>query len=149
MAKKKPSGPAEMIQAVHVAEAIQAVGRITTIGPDAMSSMEPAPTPAENPIVLPSPEAAAEVLLALGVMNDAALGALREYEDLRDLTKAAKGRYDDLAKAVITKLQQATHASPLPLFDQEQRESDQARMEEAANASLDLALPPVDAAAAF
>jgi hypothetical protein len=152
--KKKDSGLvtlAEAIQeAVQIAEAVQAVGRITTIGPDAMSSMEPAPPPLPGPeIVLPAPDMALRVLGELGVMSDKAQALLEKYEDLKERTRTARAKYDEAAEAVITRLRQATHASPLPLFDQEQRESDQARMEEAANASLDLALPPVDAAAAF
>ena len=77
-------------------------------------------------IALPQADRALALLAELGILNDQALDAQQRYLDLKDRTKTAKETYDRLAELVLTRLQQATHASDLPLFD---READQIRME--------------------
>ena len=77
-------------------------------------------------IALPQADQALALLAELGILNDQALDAQQRYLDLKDRTKTAKETYDRLAELVLTRLQSATHASDLPLFD---READQARME--------------------
>jgi len=112
-------------------------GRVTTFKPNGASSMEAAPEPQPlnlGPIILPSPEDSQRVLKEIAELNDQALQANKVYADLKDRTKAAKEKYDDLAARVILKLQRSTHQSDLPLFDKVEREGDLAKMEAAAAA---------------
>lgn len=108
--------------------------RVTTFKPNGASSNAPVlPEPAAvdlGPVVLPDPETAQKLLGELAHLNDRALDALARYQALKEATKSAKEKYDELAEMVINRLRASTHASDLPLFaDLEQRETDQARME--------------------
>ena len=107
--------------------------RVTTFKPNGQTSVEAAPDPdAPDPgaILLPTPEDAVRLLGELAAMNDRAKEAEHKFSVLRDAAKSAKETYDELAAKVLSRLQQGTHKSNLPLFvDIEQREQDQAAME--------------------
>lgn len=83
-------------------------------------------------ILLPEPLDAVRLLGELATLNDQALAAGKVYEDLKERTKTAKEKYDELAERVLTRLRVGTHASDLPLFSADEREADQRRMEQAA-----------------
>ena len=137
------------------------LGRVTTFAPNAQTSVQPAPDPAEldlGAIQIPGPDDAVRVLTELASLNDRALLAKDRYETLKEATKGAKEKYDELAEQVLTRLRQSTHKTDLPLFaDTDTREADQAAMEAgpeaiqdepAATDSADLGadedLPPAD-----
>ena len=118
-------------------------GRVTTFAPNAQTSVQPAPDPAEldlGAIQIPGPDDAVRVLTELASLNDRALLAKDRYETLKEATKGAKEKYDELAEQVLTRLRQSTHKTDLPLFaDTDAREEDQARMEAGPEAVPDLA----------
>ena len=127
--KKKRTPPPEDPKPVMQA------ARVTTFKPNGAESKVIGPAIEElhlGAIVVPEPEDAQRVLRELAELNARALQAQKRYTDLKDATKTAKERYDDLAEQVLTRLRQTTHKSDLPLFsDLEQREADQATMEAA------------------
>lgn len=122
----------------------QEAARVTTFTPNAPASVSSIPEPSAvdlGPVIVPDPESSQKLLKELAQLNDRALDAQARYAALKEATKNAKERYDDLAEQVITRLRQATHASDLPLFaDVEKREQDQKAMEAGAQA-----IPQTDA----
>jgi hypothetical protein len=106
--------------------------------------------PAVDPITLPSADRAVEVLRELAELNDKAVALHVDFEHRRDDAKLAKEAWELAVKAVQERLQQATHPAPMPLFDQAEREADQAHMEAAAaDQPLDLEPGDGDTSVAF
>lgn len=116
---------------------------ITTFKPNGGTAQQIPDTKIDlGELQLPEPDQAVAVLRELADLNDKAIVAGKRYEDLKSLTKTAKDTYDTLAAQVLSRLQQATHKSDLPLFaDIEQRERDQRAMESQTGAIVD---PAVD-----
>lgn len=125
-----------------------AAGRVTTVKPNGSGSMQPAPERTakdHGPLVLPNPEDSQRVLEELGGMYDKAAELKARYEELKDLTKTAKEKYDAASDAILDRIRVTTHKSDLPLFDAEERERDQAAMEAAGDAAGEVAQePPAD-----
>lgn len=118
--RKKAGNLPEAIPAPTVHRPVPSVGAVEHAGIDLGLGL----------IVLPDPEASRKFLGELAQLNDRALDAQGRYQALKDATKQAKDKYDELAEQVITRLRQATHGSDLPLFaNLDQREADQALME--------------------
>lgn len=118
---------------IDVATTPPAPARVTTFKPNGSTSMEVCPEPEPlnlREIQLPEPGDAVRVLRELAYLNDQGIRAKARYEFLKERTKDAKEKYDDLAEQVLNRLRQSTHKSDLPLFaDVEKREADQAQME--------------------
>ena len=86
-------------------------------------------------VLLPSPEDSVRLLAELAAINDLVSVAKQTHEDLKERTKTAKEKYDELAERLLTRLRVATHKSDLPLFSLDEREADQRRMEESQKAN--------------
>ena len=114
--------------------------RVTTFKPNGPAeSMQVAPNAVDiineidlGPVVLPEPEQAVQVLRVLAELNDRVLQAHARLVEQQTKTKAAKGKWEELAAELQTKLRAATHGSDLPLFDATEREQDLKALEVAA-----------------
>lgn len=109
------------------------VTRINTHKPNGAESKVIAP--AENDslelgvVILPSPDDAVKALGVLAELNDRQLQAHARFVESQTRTKALKAKWEELATELQTTIRRFTHKSDLPLFDAEEREADQARME--------------------
>jgi len=82
-------------------------------------------------------ETAVQILTELSALNDRAIAAHVQYVALRDKTKEAKTKWDDLAEQVQSRLREVTHPPALPLFDGKQAEEDLTRIQEQAATASD------------
>lgn len=100
------------------------------------TSKEIAPEPpAADPVVLPAPEQAVQILADLAALNDKVLLAHERYSTAQSLAKSRKAEWERLAGELQDALKKATHPDPMPLFDAQQAETDLAAMTDAQNTS--------------
>lgn len=113
--------------------------RVTTHKPNgaigqSSGTMEVAPQPPE--VVTPSVEEALRFVQEIGEMNDRVERSHERYLEAQATAKERKGEWETQVLALQSRIKEATHPKPMPLFDAGQREADQRAMEQAAQAAL-------------
>ncbi len=87
-----------------------------------------------------SPDDAMQALKDIAGINDRALVAHQAFEKSNKETKQLKAKWEDLTLQVQSRLQELTHPTDLPLFDERKAEEDLSRLQAAANAPA----PPIE-----
>lgn len=79
-----------------------------------------------GPVVLPTKDEAVKVLAELARMNDEVLQAQKRHADSAAQTKRYRAIWDEKAELLSKRLRVATHGSPMPLFEQAERDAEMA-----------------------